>query len=334
MTGPAADASISARAALPRISVLLPIYNGRATLGRAALSIQQQSVSDWELILLDDGSKDGSFELCRELASQDDRVRAERHEQNRGLGAAMSSLVQLARGSYLAVQEQDDFSLPGRLEAEARVLDEEPRVGLVSGVAEWVDARGERLRLFPDLLARGGQYPQRPADMVRYLMVEQCKIVNAGCMFRREVLGESVFFDSEARMSVDWQFFLRLAHRHRVHGLGEIVVQVERDAERTSLTAQKELQFAEARRCLARMLEDFADDPASPIDRRLYRQALATQLLLEARYYGGLPGVAGHLGALCQEPGRVETWRSLAELVGRGFSKLTGRAGGRRGGTP
>ena len=318
----------------PRISVLLPVCNGLETLERAVESIRRQSVSDWELILLDDGSTDGSFELCRELAADDDRLRAERHEENRGLGATMGSLVRLARGSYFAVQEQDDISAPRRLEIEARVLDEQAQVGLVSGVAEWVDARGERLRLFPDVLARGGQYPRRRADMVRYLMVEQCKIVNAGCMFRREVLGEHVFFDAAARMSVDWQFFLRLAHQHVVYGLGEVVVQVERDSGRTSLTARKELQFAEARRCLAKVLEDFEDDPASPIDRRLYRNAMATQLLLEARYYGGLRGVSKHLGALCHQPGRVDIWRSFAELLGRGLRKIGGRSTGRRGGDP
>lgn len=313
----------------PKISVLLPVYNGRATLERAVDSIRRQSAEDWELILLDDGSSDGSFELCRALASRDRRLRVERHRDNRGLGAAMAGLARLARGRYLAIQEQDDVSSPERLALEARVLDEKPEVGLVSGVAEWVDARGERLRLFPGLLAGGGQYPQERHAMVRYLMVEQCKIVNAGCMFRRQVLGEQVFFDPDARMSVDWQFFLRLAHHHAVYGLGDIVVQVARDASRRSLTARKELQFAEARRCLARMLADFARDAASPIDRGLYRRAMATQLLLEARHYGGLRGVSLHFGALRRHPGRVETWRSLAELAARGARKLAGPGRGR-----
>ncbi|MEO1367367.1 MAG: glycosyltransferase family 2 protein [Acidobacteriota bacterium] len=312
----------------PKISVVLPVYRAAGTLDRAVDSIRRQTEGDWELILLDDGSGDGCFERCRELAAGDPRVRAERHPENRGLGAAMATLVGLARGRYVAIQEQDDLSLPDRLEREARVLDAERDVVLVSGVAEWVDFAGERLRLFPDLLAGGGQYPRSPRDMVRYLMVEQCKVVNAGAMFRRRAVdGDRVFFDAGARMSVDWQFFVRLAHTGRFWGLTEPVVKVQRDGRRTSLTAQKSLQFQEARRCLARLLDDFAGDPSSPIDRRLYRRALATQDLLEGRHWGGLTGLRRHAAALARDPARLEAWRSLGELLARGARRLAGSKG-------
>ncbi|MEM8993854.1 MAG: glycosyltransferase family A protein [Acidobacteriota bacterium] len=312
----------------PKISVVLPVYRGAETLGRAVDSIRGQTERDWELILLDDGSGDDSFERCRELAAGDPRLRAERHPENRGLGAAMATLLGLARGRYVAIQEQDDVSRPDRLERCARVLDADPGAVLVSGVAEWVDFAGERLRLFPDLLAGGGQYPQSPRDMVRYLMVEQCKVVNAGAMFRRRAVdGERVFFDAGARMSVDWQFFVRLAHTGRFWGLPEPVVEVQRDDRRASLTAQKELQFQEARRCLARLLDDFGGDPSSPIDRRLYRRALATQELLEGRYWGGLGGLRRHAAALAHDPTRTETWRSLGELLARGARRVVSPGG-------
>ncbi|MEM1176940.1 MAG: glycosyltransferase family 2 protein [Acidobacteriota bacterium] len=313
----------------PKISVVLPVYRGAQTLDRAVDSIRGQSEDDWELILLDDGSGDGSWQRCRALAESDPRIRAERHAENRGLGAAMATLLGLVRGRYVAIQEQDDVSVPDRLEREAAVLDAEPDVVLVSGVAEWVDFGGRSLRLFPDRLASGGQYPQRPRDMVRYLMLEQCKVVNAGAMFRREAVdGEGVFFDAGARMSVDWQFFVRLAHTGRFRGLPEVVVKVERDAGRASLTAQKDLQFSEARRCLETLLRDYGGDPDSPINRRLYRRALATQELLEGRYLGGPVGVRRHVSALAHDPGRGETWRSLGELLGRGVARAVGRRSG------
>lgn len=317
----------------PRVSVLLPVYNGAATLERAAASILGQSRGDFELLLHDDGSTDGSAALIDGLVRRDPRLSASRWEENRGLGAAMAHLVTLARGEYLAIQEQDDVSPPDRLAVEVAALDADPRVGLVSGIAEWLDEHGEPFRLFPGLLAGGGQYPREPAEMVRYLYLEQCKVVNAGAMFRRRVFdrpapgGVPVFFDPAARMSVDWQFFLRLAHSWRILGLPRVVVRMQRGAGRDSLTRRKELQFAEARRCLRLLHDELASWPASPIDGRLYRRALATQLQLEGRFYGGRHGLGLLLAALCRDPWRREIWGSLGELACGPWRRLRRRLG-------
>ncbi len=309
----------------------MPIYNGAATLEKALASIRAQSFEDFEILLHDDGSSDASPQLIARLAREDERLRSSRSERNEGLGAAMARLCQAARGEYLAIQEQDDISLPDRLATEVALLDAEPEVGLVSGIAEWLDHEGGRLRLFPGLLARGEQYPQEKAAMVRYLFLEQCKVVNAGALFRRQLLSQPssaapghvpVFFDREARMSVDWQFFLRLAHGWRIHGLPQIVVQMARGAGRDSLTRRKELQFTEARRCLALLHRELADSPASPIDDTLYGRAMASQLLLEGRYWGGGRGLWLLLAALRRDPRRGEIWRSLFELTGRGLRRL------------
>lgn len=315
----------------------MPVYNGAATLERAVASILGQTFADLEILLHDDGSADSSPALIASLAARDPRIRTSRSAENRGLGAAMAHLAALARGEYLAIQEQDDVSLPDRLEAEAAVLDGQPEVGLVSGLAEWVEddelCRGEgesgkAFRLFPGILAQGGQYPQDRAEMVRYLYVEQCKVVNAGALFRRSVLvgppwpgGAPVFFDPAARMSVDWQFFLRLAHGWRIHGLPRVVVRMQRGAGRDSLTRRKDLQFAEARRCLRLLRDELAGSNDSPIDAALYRRALASQLLLEGRYWGGRRGLHLLWAALRQDPFRREIWRSLGEYPVRALRR-------------
>lgn len=310
----------------PKISVLCPIYNGAARLEDAVRSIIAQTEPDWELLLLDDGSTDGSAEICRRLAASDRRIRYLAHDQNRGLGAAMATLAAAAVGRYLAIQEQDDVSTEYRLEKEAGVLDGRPEIGLVSGIAEWLDASGRRKALFPGILARGDQYPQDLPDMVRYLMLEQCKVVNAGAMFRRTLLDDpQIFFDPEARMSVDWQFFLRVAHRARFWGLNEIIVHMDRGADRASLTGRKELQFEEARRCLRIALETWGKAADSPVDRRLFRRAMATQLLLEGRYYGRFRGIWRHLQAWAHAPTRQAIPASLMELLVGKLSRWVGR---------
>lgn len=310
------------RDTVPTVSVVLPVFDGERFVAEAVRSIQAQTFEDWELVILDDGSRDGSLALCRELARADPRIRVYESPENRGLGASMARLAELARGRYVAVQEQDDVSLPERLAVEVAALDAELEIGLVSGVAVWIDDDGRPLRRFPGILAAGGQYPQELPAMVRYLYLEQCKVTNAAAMFRRAVLEDpGVGFDPDARMSVDWQFFLHLAHRWRIRGLHQDLVRVRRGRDHASLSRRKELQFREARRCIDLVYRRYRDDPSSPIDARLRRRAHATQRVVEGRYYGSWRGVGKLLEALVYEPTNAAARAGLVDLGRRAASK-------------
>jgi glycosyltransferase involved in cell wall biosynthesis len=268
------------------------VYNGAAFVEQAVRSILEQTFDDWELVMVDDGSRDDSRQICESVARGHSRVRVYANDHNLGLARTMNRLVASSTGKYIAVQEQDDFSEPCRLALEVAALDARPEVGLVSGVAAWLDDEGKVFNHFPGFLHRGGQYPQDHAQMVRFLYTEQCKVVNAACMFRRTLADQIPGpFDPEARMSIDWQFFLHAAHLQRVYGIPHVLVRMRRGRGRHSLTGDKDLQFREGRRCIQKIHAQYRDRRDSPV-KRSYRQAVATQLVLEARTRGGLRGLA------------------------------------------
>jgi glycosyltransferase involved in cell wall biosynthesis len=307
----------------PLVSVVLPVYNGAAFVEQAIRSIQEQTLDDWELVMVDDGSRDHSRQICEELARAESRLRVYANEHNLGLARTMNRLVALSSGKYIAVQEQDDLSEPCRLALEAAVLDAQPEVGLVSGVAAWLDDEGKVFNHFPGLLHRGGQYPQNHADMVRFLYTEQCKVVNAACMFRRTLAEEIPGpFDPEARMSIDWQFFLRVAHRHQILGIPVVLARMRRGAGHDSLTRKKELQFREARRCIRLLFNLYAKDKGSPINYSLYRKAMATELMIEGRSYSRIKGLLRLLQAAIYQPTKANVWASLWELGARAFHRV------------
>lgn len=307
----------------PHVSVILPVYNGGLFVSDAIESIISQSYQSWELVIIDDGSSDNSLAICQEYAKGDGRIIVLRNVTNTGLSRTMNRLVACAKGDYIAIQEQDDISLPNRLELEVNTLDSHPDIALVSGVAEWLDDSGHTINFFPGLLHKGGAYPRDKNDMVKYLYVEQCKIVNAACMFRKSVLNRfnGKPFDDNARMSIDWQFFLHLAHDFRVFGLSNVLVRMRRGNSHNSLTKKKDLQFREALRCINLIYYCYRDDKASPINYRLYRKALAAEMTIEGRFYGGLKGVYRLLTALTYAPRYRQAWMSLLELFWRGIKK-------------
>lgn len=90
------------------ISIIMPVYNAGLTLERAVRSIQAQGCGDWELLLVDDGSADGSAALCDRFASEDGRIRVI-HQPNRGASAARNAGLEVARGEWLAFCDADDW---------------------------------------------------------------------------------------------------------------------------------------------------------------------------------------------------------------------------------
>lgn len=133
--------------ALPLISVVLPVYNGEKYLAEAIDSILAQTFEDFELIMIDDGSSDGSQQILSEYERRDARVRVIVRE-NRGLATTLNDSIDIARGAWVARMDQDDIALPHRFERQLEWLE---RTGAdISG--SWVrrfgtlDKRVVRLR--------------------------------------------------------------------------------------------------------------------------------------------------------------------------------------------
>ena len=105
----------------------MPVYNGEKYVGEAIDSILAQTFSDFELIIVDDGSQDRSAEVIREYEKRDERIRFLRHERNRGEAAARNRGLDAATGDYIAAMDCDDLSLPQRLEEQVRYLQSQSR---------------------------------------------------------------------------------------------------------------------------------------------------------------------------------------------------------------
>ncbi len=105
----------------PLISVLMPVFNGKAFLREAIESVLGQSERDFEFLIIDDGSTDGSDKIIDEAAAKDDRIRVVRRE-NRGLIASLNEGLELARGRYIARMDADDISLPNRFKVQVALM--------------------------------------------------------------------------------------------------------------------------------------------------------------------------------------------------------------------
>jgi len=189
-----------------RFSVIMGVYNpaGRR-LFEAVESIVRQTAADWELLLLDDGSAEGYRPLIRQAARMDGRIRLIREEENRGLAHALNRCIEEAAGAYLVRMDDDDLSLPDRLERQAAFLDAHPRFGWVGSNAELLDDKGVwGFRKMPEIPGARDFLFNSP-------------YIHPSVTFRREVIRRAGGYDESPRLRLceDYELFMRL------HRLGE-----------------------------------------------------------------------------------------------------------------
>ena len=116
----------------PLVSVVVKSYNHAAFIGETIRSVLDQSVQDFEIVVTDDGSSDGTPDVVRGFA--DPRIHLEVFPRNRGISQAMNATIARARGTYVAILNSDDFALPGRLARQTAFLEAHSDVAAVFGL--------------------------------------------------------------------------------------------------------------------------------------------------------------------------------------------------------
>jgi glycosyltransferase involved in cell wall biosynthesis len=158
----------------PRVSVGVPVYNGEPFIGEALDAIAAQTFGDYEVIISDNASTDGTERICREYATRDPRVRYVRNERNIGLARNFQQLVRLASGEYFKLANADDVPAPRLVDECVAVLDAHPEVVLCYGKTILIDHQGRHLRPHTD-----GLHLRDPSARARFrVAVERTGLVN------------------------------------------------------------------------------------------------------------------------------------------------------------
>ncbi|HEV2146728.1 MAG TPA: glycosyltransferase, partial [Longimicrobiaceae bacterium] len=202
-----------------RVSVVMPFLNAERFIGEAVESVLAQSYPHWELLLVDDGSTDGSGEIARGYAARDpDRVRCLSHpgRENRGASAARNLALREARGDLVAFLDADDVWLPEKLAEQVRLLDAHPEVGALYGSTlfwyGWTGAPEDGARdWLPDLGVPVGTTLAPPELLVRCIRGRAAVPCTCSIVLRREVV-ERVggFEEGFRRVFTDQAFYTKV----------------------------------------------------------------------------------------------------------------------------
>jgi len=185
----------------PTVSIVMPVYNRTERVGAAIESLLAQTLTDFELILVDDGSRDGALEVLKRYAQLDSRIRVLALPANGGQGLARALGTDAARGHYLAVMDSDDIALPQRLETQVHWMDAHPNVTLAGANA---------IKVMPDRTLTM-QMPTEDAELKARLLLVDCAFVHPTVIMRLDFLrANNLNYSAERRGDDDYEFYNRM----------------------------------------------------------------------------------------------------------------------------
>jgi hypothetical protein len=198
----------------PKLSVLLAVHNGEPYLEAALESVLAQDFRDFELVVVDDGSRDGS--AARVAALGDLRVRLHVNERNLGHTPSLNIGLRKCRGEYVARMDADDLCWPGRFAKQVAYLDAHPDVGILGGAYRVIDGAD-----------RPGSIVEQPADdeSIRWLSMTKNPFHHPTVVLRRVVLAAAgAQFDERFGANQDYELWDRLLRLTRAANLTEPVL--------------------------------------------------------------------------------------------------------------
>lgn len=219
---------------VPRVSLLIAVHNAAQFLRQAISSVLSQTYRDFELIVVDDFSSDGSLAILQSFG--DPRIRIIKHDANLGASIARNDALAEARGEFVAILDADDVCAPERLERQVAFLEANPKVGLVGcGIYDNTDVNGTVLHR--------SQLPLDNQTIQRTLMNEWC-FLHSSIMFRKSLQEVVGGYREAFEPAEDHDFVLRILELCHAHNLPEPLVSYRLNPKGLSVSGHRQVNEA------------------------------------------------------------------------------------------
>ena len=209
----------------PRVSVITPVFNGERFLAEAVESILAQTFTDFEYLLVDDASTDGSPAILARYAQLDQRAVVLHNAINVNHSNAINTALNVARGEFVAMLDADDLAHPERLARQVRFLEEQPAVGVVGAQVHQIDGAG-RVR-------HGMAFPVT-CELARWSILFATPVLHSAAMMRHDLLQQIGGYSVQWRYANDYSLWAELIGRTGIANLPETLVSYRRHDQQTS----------------------------------------------------------------------------------------------------
>ena len=193
------------------ISVIIPTFNRKETLKRAIQSVEMQSYTPYEIIVIDDGSDDGTKEWLKDNFPNVKYI----YQMNSGVSSARNKGIKFARGDWIALLDSDDEWLPSKLKDQANEIELNPAAKFLHTNEIWI-RNGVRVNQMKKHKKYGGYIFEKCLDM--------CRISPSSVLIKKDIFDEIGMFDETLKVCEDYDLWLRFASKYPVHFLDQPLI--------------------------------------------------------------------------------------------------------------
>lgn len=216
----------------PKVSVIMPVYNAENYVKETIEGILNQTFRDFELLIINDHPTDGTMDIVRSI--RDDRIRIIENDKNRGIAYSRNKGLEEARGSYIALMDDDDLTDKARFELEVNYLDSHPEIDVIGGGSINIDESNRRQTQSIFMVTS-------PND-IRVQMMFFCPMANGSTMFRKSIIDTyGIRYQEKCLGMEDYRFWIEVSLHAQIVNLQKTLLywRVSRNAETTRVTENK-----------------------------------------------------------------------------------------------
>lgn len=200
---------------MAKVSVIMSVYNGMPLMKEAVQSIQSQTFSDFEFVIVNDGSTDETKQELHKISQNDERIRVIENKKNLGLAASLNKAWKSAEGEFIARMDSDDISEPQRLEEQVKYLEKREDVVVLGTSANLINQKSETI----------GRALRREShgELIKHIGTEN-PFFHSSVVMRRRFLVETDGYDKTFRRSQDYDLWSRGLRVGKYHNLQEYLL--------------------------------------------------------------------------------------------------------------
>ncbi len=203
------------KSAAPLVSVNMPVYNCEDYVGAAIQSVLEQTYSNFELIIVDDGSNDQTWKILYQYSQRDQRISLYRNSGNQGISISRNKCVDHSSGKYIASMDADDIALPNRLEKQVAFMEQNHEIGIVGAYYQIIDKQGVKGSIVKP--------PTSPSQIRSHLLLSN-SFGASTVMFRRPLLEQVGHYETMSSTAEDYALWSRFAQVTKLANLPEVLL--------------------------------------------------------------------------------------------------------------